>query len=422
MTSAVGTSGTAITSRVHSLNRPNMVSVGTIVWLSSELMFFAGLFAMYFTARAQAAGDWPPHPTELNLYQAVPVTLVLTALSLIFAIMIGLPAGVAAATARGRWPDLAIRGVALLGLSTEGRYPALDLTPQGQKQLTLAALVEQLEGLAAAQPVLLAYEDVHWSDPTTQELLGLIIDQVPTAPLLTLMTARPEFSAPWAPRSHLTQLMVGRLSHPQVGEMVQRLASGKALPAEVLAQVIAKTDGVPLFVEELVKMLLESGLLPEGSLQLVIGGTGDLLDRLEGQDVVTFTGSADTADQWILPATRMMNITVSTPVMTVMAVCMRMIRSKPITPPKMVSPTTTIIATIFVLRQSYEQSIAAALTRMLATSVSFAICLVSLVFLPFHWARVNDLTSDRLDPTSRMPEFKTCAVAVAPVVPQGGQP
>jgi cytochrome c oxidase subunit III len=81
VTSAVGTSGTAITARVHSLNRPNMVSVGTIVWLSSELMFFAGLFAFYFTARAQAAGNWPPAPTELNLYQAVPVTLVLIASS-----------------------------------------------------------------------------------------------------------------------------------------------------------------------------------------------------------------------------------------------------------------------------------------------------------------------------------------------------
>ncbi|KKW62181.1 heme-copper oxidase subunit III [Mycolicibacterium elephantis] len=81
MTSAVGASGTAITSRVHSLNRPNMVSVGTIVWLSSELMFFAGLFAMYFTARSQAGGEWPPPPTELNLVQAVPVTLVLIASS-----------------------------------------------------------------------------------------------------------------------------------------------------------------------------------------------------------------------------------------------------------------------------------------------------------------------------------------------------
>ena len=81
VTSAVGTSGTAITSRVHSLNRPNMVSVGTIVWLSSELMFFAGLFAMYFTARSQAGGVWPSPPTHLNLYQAVPVTLVLIASS-----------------------------------------------------------------------------------------------------------------------------------------------------------------------------------------------------------------------------------------------------------------------------------------------------------------------------------------------------
>src|SRR5258705_11625600 len=81
VTSAVGTSGTAITARVHSLNRPNMVSVGTIVWLSSELMFFAGLFAMYFTARSQAGGNWPPPPTELNLVQAVPVTPALTASS-----------------------------------------------------------------------------------------------------------------------------------------------------------------------------------------------------------------------------------------------------------------------------------------------------------------------------------------------------
>ncbi|SIS20827.1 aa3-type cytochrome oxidase subunit III [Williamsia sterculiae] len=77
MTSAAGTSGTAITSRVHSLNRPNMVSVGTIVWLSSELMFFAGLFAMYFVARANSGGNWPPEPTELNLYLAIPVTTVL---------------------------------------------------------------------------------------------------------------------------------------------------------------------------------------------------------------------------------------------------------------------------------------------------------------------------------------------------------
>ncbi|MFB7878957.1 heme-copper oxidase subunit III [Nocardia sp. NPDC056064] len=81
MTTAVGTPGSAITQRVHSLNRPNMVSVGTIIWLSSELMFFAGLFAMYFVARAQAHGNWPPEPTELNMKLAVPVTAVLVASS-----------------------------------------------------------------------------------------------------------------------------------------------------------------------------------------------------------------------------------------------------------------------------------------------------------------------------------------------------
>ena len=87
---------------------------------------------------------------------------------------------------------------ALLGLPTEGRYPALDLTPQRQKQLTLAALVEQLEGLAAAQPVLLAYEDMHWSDPTTQELLGQTIERIQRLPVLLLITFRPEFAPPWS--------------------------------------------------------------------------------------------------------------------------------------------------------------------------------------------------------------------------------
>ena len=86
-----------------------------------------------------------------------------------------------------------------------GRYPALDLTPQRQKQLTLAALVEQLEGLAAAQPVLLAYEDVHWSDPTTQELLGLTIERLQRLPVL-LITYRPEFSPPWPAQPHVSAL------------------------------------------------------------------------------------------------------------------------------------------------------------------------------------------------------------------------
>ena len=152
---------------------------------------------------------------------------------------------------------------ALLGLPTDGRYPALDLTPQRQKQLTLAALVEQLDGLAAAQPVLLAYEDVHWSDPTTQELLGLTIERVARLPVLLLITYRPEFSPPWPAQPHVSALALTRLGRREGAALVERVVRDKPLPDEVAAQIVAKTDGVPLFVEELTKTVLESGLLKD---------------------------------------------------------------------------------------------------------------------------------------------------------------
>ena len=152
---------------------------------------------------------------------------------------------------------------ALLGLPSEGRYPALDLTPQRQKQLTLAALVEQLEGLAAAQPVLLAYEDMHWSDPTTQELLGLTIERLQRLPVLLLITYRPEFSPPWPSQPHVSALALSRLGRREGATLVDRVVGAKALPDEVAAQIVAKTDGVPLFVEELTKTVLESGLLKD---------------------------------------------------------------------------------------------------------------------------------------------------------------
>jgi class 3 adenylate cyclase/predicted ATPase len=145
----------------------------------------------------------------------------------------------------------------------EGRYPPLLLMPPQQRQRTLDVLTTWLLAEAERQPVLAVWEDLHWADPSTLELLGLVIEQVPTARMLTLVTARPEFRPPWAPRSHLTQLTLGRLPRPQVETMVRQLTGGKPLPAEVLTQVVARTDGVPLFVEELVKMLLESGLVRE---------------------------------------------------------------------------------------------------------------------------------------------------------------
>jgi predicted ATPase/class 3 adenylate cyclase len=161
---------------------------------------------------------------------------------------------------------------ALLGLPTEGRYPALDLTPQRQKQLTLAALVEQLEGLATAQPVLLAYEDMHWSDPTTQELLGLTIERLQRLPVLLLITYRPEFSPPWPSQPHVSALALSRLGRREGATLVDRVVGAKALPDEVAAQIVAKTDGVPLFVEELTKTVLESGLLKDAGDHYEVAG------------------------------------------------------------------------------------------------------------------------------------------------------
>ena len=152
---------------------------------------------------------------------------------------------------------------ALLSIPTSGRYPLPELTPQRQKQRTLEVLVDQLDGLAGAQPVLLAYEDVHWIDPTTQELLGLTIERIQRLPVLALITFRPEFIPPWAGQPHVSALALTRLGRREGSALVSRVVGNKALPAEVAAQIVAKTDGVPLFVEELTKTVLESGLLTD---------------------------------------------------------------------------------------------------------------------------------------------------------------
>ena len=152
---------------------------------------------------------------------------------------------------------------ALLGVPTGGRYPPLELTPERQKQRTLEALLDQLAGLAAEQPVLAVYEDVHWIDPTTQELLGLAIERVPRLPVLLLIVFRPEFSPPWSGQPHVSSLALTRMGRRDGALMVDRVVGEKSLPAEVIAQIVAKTDGVPLFLEELTKAVLESGLLTD---------------------------------------------------------------------------------------------------------------------------------------------------------------
>jgi len=143
----------------------------------------------------------------------------------------------------------------------EDRYPALNVSPQRQRQKTLETIVAMLIELAEHQPVLFILEDLHWTDPTTLELISLLLDQTPTASLLVLLTCRPYFQPGWSHKSYLSEVTVHRLSPTQVEQVVTRIIDGKTLPQEVLTQIVAKTDGVPLFVEELTKAILESGQL-----------------------------------------------------------------------------------------------------------------------------------------------------------------
>jgi class 3 adenylate cyclase/tetratricopeptide (TPR) repeat protein len=161
---------------------------------------------------------------------------------------------------------------ALLSLPIEGRYPPLTYTPQRQKELTITALLDQLLGLAKGHPVLAIFEDVHWADPTTLELLGQIIDRIENARVLLLVTFRPEFTPPWKSRSHVTTYSLTRLGRRQSAALITKMTGGKELPPEVLDQIIAKTDGVPLFVEELTKTVLEAGFIrEEGGRYILVG-------------------------------------------------------------------------------------------------------------------------------------------------------
>jgi len=152
---------------------------------------------------------------------------------------------------------------ALLSLPLGADYVPLTVSPAQQKQQTMHALLTILLHIATQQPVLFVMEDLHWVDPSTLEFLSLLVDQGPTARILALCTFRPDFIPPWAGHAHLAQVTLPRLPQRQAAEMTGWVARGKALPPEVVAQVVAKTDGVPLFVEELIKMVLESGLLQE---------------------------------------------------------------------------------------------------------------------------------------------------------------
>ena len=160
-------------------------------------------------------------------------------------------------------PEIVALWASFLSVSLPERYSPLNLTPQRQKQKTFQAITTLLLALAAEDPVLFIVEDLHWIDPSTLELLGLIFEQVPAASILAVLTFRPEFQPPWSHRAQVTHLTVDRFTRKQTEAMVECVTAGRTLPPAVLRDVSTKTDGVPLFVEELTKMVLESGLLQE---------------------------------------------------------------------------------------------------------------------------------------------------------------
>lgn len=177
----------------------------------------------------------------------------------------------AIATAHGDIEQVAPLFAALLSMPTGDRYPRLDLSPQQQKDATVTALVNHFLGLAREMPLVIAFEDLHWIDPTSREVIDLLVDRVQNRPILAIITARSEFQPSWNAHSHITTLVLNRLSRPLRTTLVGRVA-GRELPKEVVEEIIVKTDGVPLFLEELTKTVLESNLLTERHGRYVLSG------------------------------------------------------------------------------------------------------------------------------------------------------
>ena len=147
----------------------------------------------------------------------------------------------------------------MLSLPNDGRYPVLEVTSEHRRQRTLEALISQVQKLTHQSPVLMIFEDAHWTDPTSLEVLGLIVDRLRSLRVLLLVTFRPEFDAPWVGRPYVTSLTLNRLVHSDISAMIDRVVGNNPLPANIRQDIIERTDGIPLFVEEMTKAILEAG-------------------------------------------------------------------------------------------------------------------------------------------------------------------
>jgi predicted ATPase len=147
----------------------------------------------------------------------------------------------------------------MLSLPNDGRYPALDLTPEHRRHRTLEALVSQMEALTRQNPLLMIFEDAHWTDPTSLETFGRVVDRVRSLPVLLIVTFRPEFEPPWIGWPYVTALTINRLAQRDIEAMIDGVVGNKFIPASVRHDIIERTDGIPLFVEEMTKAVLEAG-------------------------------------------------------------------------------------------------------------------------------------------------------------------
>jgi class 3 adenylate cyclase len=195
--------------------------------------------------------------------------------------------------ARAAPPDEDVAFIAdLLSLPASGRHPLPNLSSQRKKERTLEALIRQLEGLARRQAVLMVLEDAHWIDPTSRELLDLTIERVRTLPALLIVTFRPEFQPVWIGQPQVTMLALNRLDRRDRSALVAQIAGSKALPEEVVDQIVDRTDGVPLFIEELTKSVVESGVPLVGIPTTLHDSLMARFDRLASVRLVAQIGAA----------------------------------------------------------------------------------------------------------------------------------
>ena len=179
----------------------------------------------------------------------------------------------------------------MLSLPNDGRYPIAELTPQQRRQKTMQALTAQLEALSRRNPVLMIFEDAHWLDPTSLEVLGKSVDRLKTLGVLLIITHRPEFDPPWIGRPYVTALNLNRLGEREIAAMIERVTGNKSLPESIRQDIIERTDGIPLFIEEMTKAVLEAqgegtagsalATMPSASIGLPASLHASLMARLD---------------------------------------------------------------------------------------------------------------------------------------------